>query len=186
VTGTKKIVAAVLTPLVLGGTLLVAQPQPSQASETPPVTVTESKLAYGQGLGLRMGFRGGMLDAVSKLLGMDVADIRAERRAGKSLAAIAGEKGVDEDTLVQALMSGRQQVLNEKVAAGQITQEQANYCLENMEQRIKQNIERTSVGPNGQGRGGKGGAENGADRGMGRGPRQGGGPYYGRCPYLQQ
>jgi len=44
-----------------------------------------------------------MVQAVADLLGMTPDQIRAERQGGKSLAAIAAERGVDQTTLVQTI-----------------------------------------------------------------------------------
>ena len=49
------------------------------------------------------GQRGAMVQAVADLLGMTPDQIRAERQGGKSLAAIAAERGVDQTTLVQTI-----------------------------------------------------------------------------------
>jgi lambda repressor-like predicted transcriptional regulator len=49
------------------------------------------------------GQRGAMVQAVADLLGMTPDQIRAERQGGKSLAAIAAERGVDQTTLVQTV-----------------------------------------------------------------------------------
>jgi hypothetical protein len=185
----KKILAAVAAPLLLGGLLVVTQPDVSRAAEgdaTPAAPVTTGQATYGAGLGLGLGrSMGGMITSLSDMLGIDVADLRAERQAGKSLADIAAANGVDKDQLVEKATTARQQLLEEKVAAGQITQEQADYCLENMQKRVEQNLERTTVGPNGQGRGGwqaagKGNA--GPRRGMaaGAGGRYGQGAGFGR------
>src|SRR4051812_43947980 len=56
----------------------------------------------GQG-GPGGGQRGAMVQAVADLLGMTPDQIRAERQGGKSLAAIAAERGVDQTTLVQTI-----------------------------------------------------------------------------------
>ncbi|QGP93095.1 hypothetical protein MGLY_24920 [Neomoorella glycerini] len=169
----KKILAAVAAPLVLGGFLVATQPGSSLAAAGTPVQSTQT--TYGPGLGLGLGrAQGGMLGILSKILGLDLADLRAERQAGKSIAGIAAEHGISKDQLVDTITAERQKLLDEKVAAGQITPEQASYCLENMKERIGQNLERTTVGPNGQGRGGwKAGApgNSGARQGMQAGPR---------------
>ncbi|MBC7324162.1 MAG: hypothetical protein H5T99_02460 [Moorella sp. (in: Bacteria)] len=164
--------AAVAVPLVLGGLLVVARPHSSQAATDAPARPAPT--AYGAGLGLGLGrSQGGMISVLSNLLGVDLAELRAERLAGKSLADIAAEYGIDKDELVDKVTAERQKLLEEKVAAGQITREQADYCLDYMKQRIEQNVERTTVGPNGRGRGGwqAGGQGNvGGPRGMQAGP----------------
>lgn len=165
-TNGKKIIAAVVAPLVLGGFLLVAQPAASRAEDSP--AAPESRPAYG--MGLKMGFRGGMLSSLSELLGIDLDTLRAERQAGKSIADIAAEKGIDKESLVDAIKAERQQMIEEKVAAGQMTREQADFCLQNMEQRISQKIERTATGPSDNGqvrRGCRAGSADGKGQGQG-------------------
>ncbi|BCV21068.1 DUF2680 domain-containing protein [Moorella sp. Hama-1] len=176
-----KILAAVAAPLILGGLLVVSQPASSRAAAGAPAQAAPAVstpafcgagLGPGQGLGLGRSL-GGMIATLSNTLGIDVAQLRAERQAGKSLADIAAEHGVDKSQLVDKVTAERKQLLEDRVAAGQITQEQANYCLENMQQRMEQNLERTTIGPNGQGRGGwrTGGQGNGGPRlGIAAGP----------------
>ncbi|MDN5344800.1 MAG: hypothetical protein PWQ18_912 [Clostridia bacterium] len=186
----KKILAAVAAPLVLGGLLVVSQPGFSRAAEGTPAQATQTTTTstYGAGLGLGLGrSMGGMITNLSNMLGVDVTELRVERQAGKSLADIAAEHGIDKSELVEKVTAERQKLLEEKVAAGQITREQANYCQENMKQRVEQNLERTTLGPNGQGRGGwkAGGQGNaGGRRGMQAGPggRSGQGAGFGRGP----
>ncbi len=64
-------------------------------------------VAAQDGSGLRGGPRdrqgGQMIQAVADLLGMTPDQIVAERQAGKSLADIAAEHGVDQNTLVQTI-----------------------------------------------------------------------------------
>ena len=166
----KKLAVAVLTPLLLGGLLLVAQPGSSQAAEE--VAAQDSRPVYGQGL--RMGIQGGMPASLSKLLGLDPDTLRTERRAGNSIADIAAARGIDKQTVVDTIMTERQQMIEERVAAGRMTREQADFCRENMEQRISQNIQRTTVGPNGNGqdqRDRKAGAADGSGQGQGQGIR---------------
>lgn len=112
----------------------------------------------GQGRGPMMGTGVRGIDTAAEVLGMDVADLAAERQAGKSLAEIAASKGVSTDSLISALLAAREAALDEAVASGRITQEQADYMLEHMSENIADRIDDTEVGPRGgsRGFGGKG------------------------------
>lgn len=112
----------------------------------------------GQGRGPMMGAGVRGIDTAAEALGMDVADLAAERQAGKSLAEIAASKGVSTDSLISALLAAREAALDEAVASGRITQEQADYMLEHMSENIADHIDDTEVGPRGgsRGFGGKG------------------------------
>ena len=110
---------------------------------------------YGNGNGhgrmMGAGIRG--IDVAAKVLGMAVADLAAERQAGKSLADIAAEKNVPTDTLIDEMLKARKTALDAAVASGRITQEQADYMLQNMKDNIADRIDDTEVGPRGGGRG---------------------------------
>ncbi len=164
----KKKIAVGLSVLALGGMLLGSQPGPLYATEAPIAATQQTTNTNGAGLGLGLGrLQGGMITAVANLLGIDVNTVQSERHAGKSLVDIAKEKGVSEEKLVESVVTSRKTQLDTAVKAGQITQEQAQYCEDNMEARVKANLERTEVGPaNGRGRGA---AANVAGQGMGRG-----------------
>ncbi len=77
---------------------------------------------------------GGMItsDAVTNLLDMTVEQIQEQRQAGKSLAQIANEKGISEDSLIKAILAERETATQERVKTGILTQEQVNLMLENM------------------------------------------------------
>lgn len=167
----KKWMAGALTALAVGGLLAVSQPILSYAAETAPVV---QNFQPGAGMGAAAGrLQGSMIDVISDLLGMDRTQLIQERQAGKSMVDIAKTKGVDEQKLVDTIMDQRKAFIDQRLKDGQITEEQAQYCEDNMEQRIKTNVERTTVGP-ANGFGGRG------MRGMGgmgamRGGRFGGG-----------
>ena len=126
----------------------------------------------GAGLGRAYG---NMISAVSKLIGLDTAEIRAQRQGGKSLAQIAESKGISEEKLVNSILEQRKAQMDKGVADGTITKDQAQFCLDNMEKRIKSKVERTTTGPangsrrRGGGRGQNGGSRGGLELGIGQG-----------------
>jgi hypothetical protein len=96
--------------------------------------------AYGQ-----MG--GSVLDEVSQLLGLTPEQIQEQRQAGQSLVQIAAAKNVTEDALIDAIMAEKQESIRELVAAGTITQAQADQRLALIQERVKLAVNRTTVGP---------------------------------------
>ena len=82
----------------------------------------------GRGLG---GFAGVSLRSVAaEKLGMELTDLNTELQNGKTIAALAEEKGVDTQTIVDAYLAQVKTELDEKVASGDITQTQADAQLE--------------------------------------------------------
>jgi predicted DNA-binding protein YlxM (UPF0122 family) len=118
------------------------------------------------------GFFGGAADELAKLLGLKSEEIVEKRNAGQSLADIAKEQGVEKDKVVDTIVGSREQFLDEKVAAGLITEAQKNQMLETMKTRVQERVVDPAVGP-GAGRGGCGGG-GGGGCGMGGGPGGGG------------
>ncbi|RCW44948.1 SHOCT domain-containing protein [Paenibacillus prosopidis] len=67
---------------------------------------------------------GGNIDAIAEILGLTADELKAEIKEGKTIAAIATEKGVDVQKVIDAQVSEIKEKLNEQLAAGEITQEQ--------------------------------------------------------------
>ncbi len=161
----KKWIAGTLSMLAIGGTIAVSEPTITYATENAPA-VQEFQRGAGAAIGR---VQGSMNEVISNLLGMDRTEIIKERQSGKSMVDIAQTKGVDENKLVDTIMENRKDVIDQRLKEGAITQEQAQYCEDNMEQRIKANLNRTTTGPaNGQGRKGamRGGMKGGRFGGM--------------------
>lgn len=126
---------AVLSVLLVGLSLA-----PAFAGDTASVT--------RPGWGLRVGqVQGNLASLVAGILGLDRATLIEQRHSGRSLAEIAEAQGVSREQLVQNILEERKKILEQMVKEGRLTQEQADLCLKNMEQRIEYNVDRTSVGP---------------------------------------
>ena len=100
--------------------------------------------AVGAGLGRAFGktdkghsgFDGVSLRSVAaEKLGMELVDLQTELDNGKTIAALAEEKGVDTQTIIDAYLAQVKAKLDEKVANGDITQEQADSHLEQAKTR---------------------------------------------------
>jgi D-Tyr-tRNAtyr deacylase len=73
--------------------------------------------------------RTGPLDAVATFLGMTVADLQADLKAGKTLAQEATAKGKTVDGLVAAMVAPLKTELDKRVTAGDITAAQETTIL---------------------------------------------------------
>ncbi len=138
------VVAGLLTVSVVG-TAFAADPTPAPgAGPRGPVAGAMNALHQGAGWG-----SSAVTQALEKLTGMKSEDVIAQRQAGKSVVQIAKEKGVAEDAVVKEVLAARKASLDEAVKAGRITQERADYMLNNMTERVKDGLNRTETGPRG-------------------------------------
>lgn len=101
----------------------------------------------GQGWGGYHGQEAICTETVSDLLGLTAEEIQAQRHEGKSLAEIAAAQGVSEEALVETIMATKAEAVQQKVADGTLTQEQADLMLEQMEERTVEAVNRTNTGP---------------------------------------
>ncbi len=92
----------------------------------------------GLGLGPRGGFgSGGSLIAVTaKALNLSETDLLTALRAGKSIADVAKDKGVALDKIASAVIAAREETLKSAVAAGRVTQAQADTALATLKANI--------------------------------------------------
>jgi hypothetical protein len=117
----------------------------------------------GFGHGPGMGRPGGHLDDAAAYLGVTEAELVEQLRAGKSLADVAKAEGKSVDGLKAALLASEKKELDALVAAGTITQAQADAALERREARLDDFVE-GALGGRGEGGHGFGGP---MSRGMG-------------------
>ncbi|WP_281884556.1 hypothetical protein [Paenibacillus sp. YYML68] len=106
-----------------------------------------------EGKPVGMGFGKGDLAA---LLGTDEETLRTELSQGKTLAQVAEEKaGLSEEALLQKLVESETAKLQEAVAAGKLTQEQADERVAKASERLKEMITSTKPLMGGKGQHGK-------------------------------
>jgi hypothetical protein len=86
--------------------------------------------------------RGHVMDAVAEVLGMTPADLVAQLQDGNSLADVAEAQGMSVEDFKAALLAQVQAQLDELVAEGGLTQEQADEIL----QRTEDNIDNIPTG----------------------------------------
>jgi DNA-binding phage protein len=111
--------------------------------------------AKGLGLGARgafakkaKGFKQGViakakgLGPVATLLKMTREEVRAELKAGKSLAEIAAAKGVSKTDLIAAMSAPAKERLAKAVAAGKLTQTRADELAARLTERVTKLVDR--------------------------------------------
>jgi ribosomal protein L15 len=116
------------------------------------------------------GLRGeSLISVAAEQLDMSESDLIDQLQEGKSIADVAAEKGVDPQTIADAYLAQVQEKLAKAVTNGDITQKQADAMLENLTQRVAEQLEAAGGGCPPGGFGGHGGR--GPDSGglMGRG-----------------
>jgi len=116
------------------GTQAQVTPRPRPTPKAPSGSATWQP---GTAKGARGTYLGGTaLDAAAKALGMTSADLSAELKSGKTLSAIATEKGVDLKTVQAAIQTARNAQfttqINQAITAGKLTQDKANWLLEGL------------------------------------------------------
>jgi uncharacterized protein YidB (DUF937 family) len=82
------------------------------------------------------GFFHHRLDAAASYLGVTEEQLRTELEGGKTLAEVAQAHGKSADGLVDALVAGAKQKLDSAVAAGRLSQVEANDMLNGLRDRI--------------------------------------------------
>jgi len=111
--------------------------------------------AKGLGLGMKRGSakkQKALVQRIAKAkgarlaaeyLGLTREELRAELKAGKSLAQIAVAEGKTAAGLVDALLVKARERATKAVAAKRVTQQQAEALLERLEERIEKRVQRT-------------------------------------------
>jgi transposase-like protein len=76
------------------------------------------------------------LQLAAKTIGVDAKELRDELRAGKSIADVATEHGVDPNTVITALVDAATTKINTAKTNGKLTDEQATKLLANLGERV--------------------------------------------------
>lgn len=186
----KKWLTATGAGVLVSGMLLAGFPAAGAlAAGGPPAGV--QPVQYG-GCGLQVGRTfGSMAQQVAQFLGIDLSQLIAARQSGQSLVQIAEERGSSEQALVDYVVGQRSAQIDQLVEDGKITRAQADLQKQFMAERVKENVNRTTVGPNFPGSGGQGfkaGGKSGSGPGSGAGRGRAGmgagfGARAGICPY---
>ena len=135
--------AALVTLLLVGliGVTAVSAQEPTPEPQVPFGWdgVRGGRGGLGRGMfGLGRGDRWTMFDTAAEALGLTPEEFFAELHAGKSLDEIAEEQGVDIEVVRDAMNAARveamRQAIEQAVEDGNMTQEQADWMLEGLEQ----------------------------------------------------
>lgn len=111
---------------------------------------------YGYGSGYGPGFGSGPVvgfdpaqhEAIAAALGMTSEELHTARREGRTIAELARQRGVDLQTVVEAALALRRANLEAQVAAGYLTQSQAEWMLAEMEAHLRAQFNSAlAVGP---------------------------------------
>lgn len=86
------------------------------------------------------------LTIAAKAIGITEEELRKELRDGKSIAQVAEAKGVSADTVIDALVGDAKAHLAEHVAAGRMTQAEADRIEANLEERVTAMVNHTREG----------------------------------------
>lgn len=164
-----------LTGLVSDGTLTQ-----EQANDVASTLAEELPGPGGPGGGPGDHHGGGLgmgLDAAADALSMTTEELReALAQEGATLSSVAEDQGVSTDDLVAALVEAAGARLDEEVAEGELTQEEADERAGDLESRISELVtsELGAHGPGGHGPGGPGaGGPGSSDEGSATTPEDG-------------
>ncbi len=131
-----------LSGLVTDGTITQAQ------ADRVATTLDERLPRRGPGGGPH-GHRGHSgiraLETAATTLGTTVDELRTALRGGQSLADVAQSKGVSKATLVGALVDAAKKHLAEDVAAGRLTQAQADARAADLTARVTEQVDRKGL-----------------------------------------
>lgn len=98
---------------------------------------------FGHGI---LGPGNNLVSIAADQLGMSLTDLLTELQDGKTIADVAAEKGVDTGAIVDAYLAELKTDLDEAVTEGRITQNQADYSLEQAEERAVDQLDNTWEG----------------------------------------
>lgn len=117
------------------------------------VTAVAASAAWpggGRGQGFGAGPENSLIAIAADTLGIEPADLIAELQAGKTVAEVATEQGVELSAIVDTFAAVRAENLNNAVSNGWLTQEQADARLEllktNLTERLSQPFDTRGYG----------------------------------------
>jgi predicted transcriptional regulator len=116
------VIAASLAAMVAANGIVFAAAgaQPAAGNEKKEVFVTKD----GHQRGVKFAFKGAS-PKLLEFLKIDAATFKSERQAGKTLAAIAGERGISEQRLRDFMVAQMAERIDDSVKAGKLGAEQA-------------------------------------------------------------
>ncbi|MCB1248224.1 MAG: hypothetical protein KDB36_02385 [Acidimicrobiales bacterium] len=100
--------------------------------------------------------KGPGLEAAATALGIEPSELMTQLRDGKTIAQVAADKGVDVQTVIDAMVADMSTHLDEEVAEGDLTQEEADARKAEATERITEMVNNGMPAGGPMGRGGKG------------------------------
>ncbi len=101
-------------------------------------------------MGPKMGFMGrgeaSLFTVAAEQLDMTVSELMTELRDGKSIADVAGEKSVSLETITNAYVAQLEENLKQAVEDGKMTQNQADWMLEQTKEKLPDLLDNTCEG----------------------------------------
>jgi polyhydroxyalkanoate synthesis regulator phasin len=98
---------------------------------------------FGHGI---MGGGDSLVSIAADKLGMSLTDLLTELENDKSIADVAEEKGVDTQVIIDAYLTQVKEKLDGAVAEGNMTQKQADYQLQQVEERVTDQLDNAGLG----------------------------------------
>jgi len=139
-------IAEVLKPLVDDGTITQTQADAVSAALVADHQARDGE--HGKG-----GPGGPKAEVLAQALGMTTDELHTALESGKTIAQVAADQGVDVQVVIDALTAGMTNHINEEVANGELTQEEADAKLADLSTHIADmvNNPRPAEGPGGPG-----------------------------------
>jgi hypothetical protein len=103
-----------------------------------PMSGAGPAVGYGQGIGFGPG---GATPVIANTLGMTQQDLLAARLAGTPIVTLAQQRNVDFDRVVSAVMAAHRELVQARVTAGDLTDNQAAWLLAEMELRLRTQLQ---------------------------------------------
>lgn len=124
----------------LAGMVVFSYTAAAQTAQ-PPQTQARGRNTAGAGMGVMMRSRAAGPDSslvavAATTLNVSQTDLVATLKAGRTIADVAAEKGVALDKIVDAFIAPRVTTINSAVAAGRITQAQADAMIAAMKANV--------------------------------------------------
>jgi polyhydroxyalkanoate synthesis regulator phasin len=165
-TGARTIIAATMATVVIGSAALPAlaqRPGNGGPGERPPhVQPGQQGRPVGERPGNgrpQQGRHDAQQEIVAQALGMSVEELRTALQGGQTVADLAAANGIALDTIVDAVLAERKAQLDQAVADGSLTQEEADAKLSEMREQVTKRLSEPFAGRpvNGGGRPQQGG-----------------------------
>ena len=143
------LIAGVL--MLAGGAVVLAQGGNSNPAQTPqpwgpghgPMPNPNNMPMLGNGRGMMGGQS--LVDVAATILNMNRADVAVQLQSGKSLAEIAGDTAKTQ-AIVDAFVATRSAWLQQMVADGRLTQDQAQQMLATMRSHVEEQVNEAGLG----------------------------------------